>query len=263
MLRTRLLVALIALPLLVAVTVVGGVWFEALLLVVLVGGAWELHALGAAAGQSSALPVSWLLIVVFLDDGGSTDVLRLGVTLGVVLAMAAALRAFHRDSANPLLHFALTLSTGLYLGGLGGHLLLLRGLPDGAWWLLTVLFAVFAADTGGYVIGKRWGRHKMDALASPGKSWEGYAGGVLFAAGEGVIAGLIAPALMIPHTVMLAVLIALLAPLGDLAVSAFKRAAGVKDASGLIPGHGGLMDRLDTVLIAGAVAYHVVRWLVG
>jgi phosphatidate cytidylyltransferase len=94
--------------------------------------------------------------------------------------MAYHLFQYERGSQRAGTDFAVTLSGILYIGWLGAYLISLRRLPDGLWWLLTVLPAVWLADTGAYLVGSRFGRHKMTPRLSPKKSWEGYLGGILF-----------------------------------------------------------------------------------
>ena len=150
----------------------------------------------------------------------------------------------------------------LYVGVLGVHLLLLRGLEDGQAWLIVLLVATIATDTGAYAIGRPFGRHLLAPRISPAKTWEGGIGGFVF----GTVAG-IAAALTLDLElggVMTAAWLALLpiaAISGDLLESALKRTMDVKDMSRLLPGHGGLLDRLDSLLVAGTCLYWIVRWL--
>ena len=150
----------------------------------------------------------------------------------------------------------------LYVGWLGSHLVLLREAPDGRDWVLLVLFTTFATDTSSYFVGRALGRRPLAARISPGKTVEGAIGGVLFGLAAALLLnyflGLRKEAALI---VPLAVLLPLAAEMGDLAESLLKRGMQVKDASPLIPGHGGLMDRLDSVLFTGVVLYYYLLWI--
>ena len=128
----------------------------------------------------------------------------------------------------------------------------------GASALLTVVLLVVSNDTFGYIVGATLGKHPMAARISPKKSWEGFAGSVLGASLVGI--ALCLWVLRIPWWLglVLAVATVICATLGDFAESMVKRALGVKDMSNLLPGHGGMMDRLDSVLFAAAVGYAVV-----
>jgi phosphatidate cytidylyltransferase len=116
-------------------------------------------------------------------------------------------------------------------------------------WLLYVLLLVWAADTGAYFAGRAFGRHKLAPRVSPGKTWEGAAGGLLLVA---ILAIFAAPVLgrAGPGFVGLSLVVAAFSIVGDLIESLFKRHAGLKDSGRLIPGHGGLMDRIDSILAA-------------
>jgi len=141
----------------------------------------------------------------------------------------------------------------VYTGGLFACLLVLAGLPGGRVLLLFALFAVIAADVGAYFAGHMWGKHKLAPSISPGKTIEGVAGGALSSAVLGaVFAGLWLPDTSAGAGALLGALLALVSVGGDLLESALKRAAGVKDSGGILPGHGGVLDRVDGILIGGA-----------
>lgn len=130
------------------------------------------------------------------------------------------------------------------------------GVPAGHHWLMFGLMVNWIGDTGAYYVGKNFGRHKMAPVISPGKSWEGAAASAI----TGVIFGAIYLPLTVPGTSLLAACLLALATnaagqIGDLAESAVKRGAGVKDSGGLLPGHGGMMDRVDSTMFALPVLY--------
>lgn len=142
----------------------------------------------------------------------------------------------------------------LYIGGAGFALIYLR--HENLNILLSLLAIVIAADVGGYFVGKRFGKHKIAPTISPGKSWEGLAGSIIAAAAVGASTGYVAP---LPHAILGATL-AIVGLGGDMFESRLKRTAGVKDSGRLIPGHGGLFDRLDALLpcaILAALALYI------
>jgi phosphatidate cytidylyltransferase len=150
----------------------------------------------------------------------------------------------------------------MYYGWLGSHAVLLRELPDGRDWLLLGLFGVFATDTGAYFVGRSLGRHHLAPEISPHKTWEGAAGG--FAAGLVVVLtlrALFGLPLSERETLLLGLILPVVAQLGDLAKSALKRSAGVKDFGRIMPGHGGMADRIDSLLFAIPVLYFWLRWI--
>lgn len=121
----------------------------------------------------------------------------------------------------------------------------------GAWWLLYVMFLVWGADSGAYMFGRLFGKHKLAPKVSPGKTWEGFFGGLVTSAIIAWLFGLWAPLSVPPATLLICSLIAALASvLGDLTESMFKREAGIKDSGNLIPGHGGILDRIDSLTAA-------------
>ena len=129
----------------------------------------------------------------------------------------------------------------------------------GCWWLLLAILTVYAADTGAYAAGRVFGRHRMAPNVSPGKTWEGTAGGVLFAVVAAVVLGLLFPLrLEIWHLAMIGVILGAVSPIGDLLESKLKRLADAKDSGNLFPGHGGMLDRLDSLLPSLIVVYILV-----
>lgn len=131
-------------------------------------------------------------------------------------------------------------------------LVLRRYQPEGRWLVLALLLIVWAADAAAYFVGRAWGRRRLAPRLSPAKSWEGLAGGLAGAALAGAVAGIwspVGPATLAP----LAIVAALLSVVGDLAESRLKRASGAKDSGSLIPGHGGMLDRIDSITAAAPV----------
>ena len=122
---------------------------------------------------------------------------------------------------------------------------------QGAWWLLYVMFLVWGADSGAYMFGKLFGKNKLAPKVSPGKTWEGFIGGLITSALISWGFGLYAPLAVVPATLLVcSIVAALVSVLGDLTESMFKREAGIKDSGHLIPGHGGILDRIDSLTAA-------------
>jgi phosphatidate cytidylyltransferase len=153
-----------------------------------------------------------------------------------------------------------TLLGAVYLGGLGGAMAALALLPpmaDGPWRLVLLLAILMVADSSAYFAGRAVGRNKMAPSISPGKTWEGAAAGLA----GGVLGALAVRALGLPalpplHAAALGALVAAAGAAGDLAESLLKRWAGVKDSGHLFPGHGGMLDRLDSLLFGAPVLYY-------
>ncbi len=121
----------------------------------------------------------------------------------------------------------------------------------GAWWLLYVMLLVWGADSGAFLFGKLFGKHKLAPKVSPGKTWEGLIGGLVTSALISWLFGRYVPLNVVPATLLMCSVVAALASvLGDLTESMFKREAGIKDSGNLIPGHGGILDRIDSLTAA-------------
>lgn len=166
--------------------------------------------------------------------------------------------------------WGLTLAGGMYLGIGGGHLMALRLRPDGLWWVLMACGVVWVGDTAAYVIGRRWGRHKIAPSISPGKSWEGYAAQLVGGLGTGFLLAWLGSSLSAGdaslrawYGLILGGVVSLLCPAGDFLISMMKRQVGVKDTGNLIPGHGGILDRMDSILWAGILGQLLAQLLGG
>jgi phosphatidate cytidylyltransferase len=189
------------------------------------------------------------------------------ISLILLASLAYHLVKFERGELQAATNFGVTVGGAFYLGWIGAYLISLRALPEGKWWVLVVLPAVWFADTGAYLVGSRFGRHKMTPRLSPKKSWEGYLGGILFSVvGTALLVGLLRiwlppdSVITIMGGAWLGLLMALITPLGDLGESMFKRQVGLKDSSSLLPGHGGVFDRIDSWLWAGVIGYYTILW---
>ncbi|HHH42269.1 MAG TPA: phosphatidate cytidylyltransferase [Chloroflexi bacterium] len=261
-LRKRVLSALILGPLVLGIVVAGPLWFAGLVSLAVLIAAWEYARLMERGGFRLSLLWTWGSSLVGLAIVGwpGWDGLRPALTF---LLMGSITRQMvRRDRPAPVAEWALTVGGGLYLGLLGGHLAALRATEQGLFWLLLLLLVTWAVDSGAYFVGSAWGRHKIAPHLSPGKSWEGFWGGEVSGVGVGALLGHFL-GVGLTHGLAVGVLVATLGLLGDLAVSMMKRQAGVKDSGHLIPGHGGMLDRIDSLLFAGVVGYYYVLWVVG
>lgn len=270
MLKQRLLVTILLLPAGIWVIHSGG-WVLTAFIAALVGLAgWEYAQLFRACGLQPAnllVVVGGVsLVVARLIDGFASAPWIIGLL--ILTSMAYHLFAYERGRDQAGTDFATTLGGAIYLGWLGAYLISVRTLPDGEWWMLTVLCGVWFADSGAFFIGRRFGRHKLSPRLSPKKTWEGYFGGVaagvLFGAlfgglwGLGVTQG----STITPGSgAILGLLMGVLTPLGDLGESMIKRQAGIKDSGTFFPGHGGAFDRIDSWVWAAIIGYYAIIWL--
>jgi phosphatidate cytidylyltransferase len=264
----RLASAAVGLPMLVGAVLVGGAWFSALLAAAAAVGAVEVCRMAARQGRHPAAPLAalWAAAIVgagyFLADGtGASTVLAaiagLWAATGAIWALAQ-LRA-----GTTVSDWGLTVAAALVTGGPLSYGPLIRELSEGRDWVFVVLLVTFAADTGALAVGKSIGRHRLAPTMSPGKTWEGAAGGLVAAIAAGLGLRYIFDLDVSPMTAaVLGALMAIAGMLGDLAESRLKRAAGVKDSGWLIPGHGGVLDRMDSIVLNMVLVYYVLIWVV-
>jgi phosphatidate cytidylyltransferase len=180
--------------------------------------------------------------------------------LGALILMSGAvvLRQRHaEDLAGAPTRLALAAFGVFYVGGLVATLPLMhRDLPDGSLWVTIAVAVTFVNDTGAYFTGRTLGRHKLAPEISPGKTVEGAVGGLVAGVGFMFVArATFFPALTVADAIAIGLASGVLGPAGDLLESMIKRAAGAKDSGRLIPGHGGMLDRIDAVLFVGAFVY--------
>lgn len=158
----------------------------------------------------------------------------------------------------------ITLFGVLYVGYTLSTLVSTRSLPAGEWFVLFVALVTWAADTGAYYAGTLWGRHLLAPSVSPKKTVEGVFGGVAFATGAALLAhAWFVPQLSLLDTLVLGLLLTGSGLIGDLCESAIKRRVGVKDSGGILPGHGGMLDRLDSLLFTAPTFYYYVTCVRG
>ncbi|MEE8337731.1 MAG: phosphatidate cytidylyltransferase [Dehalococcoidia bacterium] len=261
MLKQRVAVAAVGLPLLAALVAGPEQLFSAAVTLVLAAAAYELvRATAPQSGHAAALAAAALVALIAVA-ARSVESFRLWVLVPPLVAAVVLVVVRPRAPGRPAAGWWVL--AVLYGGALGGPWLLLRSAVDGAQWVVVALAATFAADTGAYAAGRLFGRHLLAPAISPGKSWEGGAGGVV-AGATGAVAAVMLTGLDVDAgtAAVIAVGLPLAAIGGDLLESAIKRRAELKDMSALLPGHGGLLDRLDSLLATGPLLYWLVRWFV-
>ncbi len=269
MLTQRLIVAILLIPAGVLIISIGGWVWATLVMLVLAYGAWEYWRLFIQGGYSPSGPiliagVVGLVLARQVSQFLGSDLILAGL---VLLTMAVQVLRFEKGGNSSAVDFNITLGGILYLGWLGSYLISLRSLPDGLWWFLLVLPAIWFADGAAYFTGSHFGKHKMSPRVSPKKSWEGYLGGIAAGALSSLLLAslwhLRAPGVTPLKGFILGLVVSSLSPLGDLGESMLKRGFGVKDSSKLLPGHGGVMDRIDSWLWAAVIGYYLIliAWL--
>jgi phosphatidate cytidylyltransferase len=218
--------------------------------------------------------LAWTLFFILSRDAGLISLLQphldpglltpLLLTSAVVLSLI--LLVFTPREKGSLADWAWAIAGILYVGWLLGYLVELRGMADGRGWLFLALFATFGSDTAAFFAGRALGRHRLAPHISPGKTWEGAVAGLAGAVIVSLLFTLPTP-LRLPlgygQAVLLGVLVSVFGQIGDLAESLLKRHTGVKESGNMMPGHGGVLDRMDSVIFAGIVVYLYYIFVVG
>jgi len=252
----------------------GGVFYFLLMGGFLVVGAWEYVRLYRAVNlePNESVTIGGVLVLVTARFFFPDHSISLFVLL-ILLAMTAHLFSYERGRDQAALDFSVAVAGITYIGWLGSYLLDIRNFSaEGGWWLMLVLPIVWAGDTGAYSIGAVYGKHKMAPRLSPKKSWEGYIAGVLSSVVIGAfftyaftsigtlqpLAGMITPF----QGALLGLVIGALAPLGDLGESMFKRQSGLKDSSNIFPGHGGVLDRIDSWIWGASLGFIMIQYFI-
>jgi phosphatidate cytidylyltransferase len=258
-LRTRLATAAVAIPLLIWLVLCSTPWVFA---GVIIG----LTAVGLGECATMALPDHRLARVLAIADGlafAAAVVMQSQAALGIVLFATVAgglfLSLFDPDMPGAIARFANGLVVALYAGFLLPHVVSLRMLPGGPSWVFFAIACAMGADTGGYFAGRYAGRTKLMPRVSPNKTVEGAVGGLLGSIVLAIFAWAVLPppGSRLEQLLFLALAIGVLAQAGDMIESLLKRAYGAKDSGWVIPGHGGILDRIDSLVLPFVFAYYV------
>jgi len=264
-LAQRVLTAVVVIPLVMLVVWFGGWWaFVAVALITIVS-LFEVERMLTAEGFRPLIGLSFLLAFAFLLGAmfPSWHVRLLEGGLSAIIIATFVWLLLRRDQRGAIADWALTITVPVYIGWPLSFLLLLRGsqpgLVPGTWWLLVLLLTVWGFDTAAFFTGRYFGRHKLLAAVSPSKTWEGVAGGLALAI---IAAVAVTRPIGVPwyHAIAIGLLTGIAGQLGDLAESLLKRQTHVKDSGTIMPGHGGILDRVDSILFAVLVVYFYAHW---
>jgi len=255
----RVLSAIIGVPILIAAVWYGGFVLLALTAALMLFGAREINLMFSRLDFRVPLILVipgclFLAFAAYLFNGGYPEEAVILILLFYMVAMVIVYPQY-----SPL-DMAISFFSTIYVGMLI-FLFLLSTLPNGWIWLIIMLFCTWANDTGAYFVGRRWGRRRLAPELSPGKSVEGAIGGLLTCIVAAWAASLLYTNLPLWPLLLLGLIIGLAAQVGDLVESAIKRQAGVKDSGKLIPGHGGVLDRFDSMLFTAPLVYYYASWI--
>jgi phosphatidate cytidylyltransferase len=255
LLRHRVLSALVLIPLVAGLAYAGGYWWLATIALVGVLASMELFQLLREGGYHPNMWVGVTWNVVLILSGFWPQPLPFPIVLQLGLLLTLALALFS-DKPHPATDWAWTVAGATYLGALLASFVALRMRPNGLYWVALAVITTWITDSGAYFVGISLGRHQLAPRLSPKKTWEGAIGGWIVGVISGTALGLWLVRLPLVIAFSLAGVLCVLAPLGDLAESMIKRQIGVKDSGRLIPGHGGMLDRLDSLLFVIPATYY-------
>lgn len=259
----RLLTAAIALPLLILLILKGGSVLFALFIAMVAGiGSAEFYRMTLPERRWEGTAIAFLgALIPILPLTCDHSLTMPALTLPVLLAALALLFRFH-DIRQAAQEWALLVAGIFYIPLLLAQLVWLRSEPYGISWIFLLLVIVMVGDSAAYYVGSTFGRRKLYPKVSPNKSVEGAIGGLVGSvAGAFVVRATFFPQLGVTDVLAVALTLAVLGQLGDLFESLIKRSCGVKDSGMLVPGHGGMLDRLDSILFASPVAYWYAHFL--
>lgn len=254
---TRVATAVVGIPLILLVLFVGGTVFKAVIVLTAVIAAAEAFHMLRARDHHPALLLGLATTAVLAAAPGLPhpwDWWRGTLMVGTMVFGLWFLLG--RKTFDSFIDWVLTIAIVVYTGGMLGSLISLRAFHSGAKLVLLTLILTWAYDTGAYFSGRTWGTRPFMQWISPSKTWEGVIGGVVFSVAVALIAA-IPLSVRLPIAVALGVAVPVAAQIGDLVESMMKRYSGVKDSGNIIPGHGGVLDRIDSLLFSGTAAYYV------
>jgi len=271
MLKHRVITAAVGIPLIILAIWFGDPWISIFIAAAALAGTYEFYRMASFDKRQPLLYLGllWALALVLSPHYSSADLLPVIVTGATAVSLVCLL--FRPTSQGAFHQWAWTIAGALYVGWMLSYWLNLRGLDDGRNWVYLAMLTTFANDTSAYFVGRARGRHKLAPAISPAKTREGAIGGLAGAVvGAAVIATVLklisaesgAPfAFRYWQIIILGFLIGLFAQIGDLVESLLKRQMGAKESGSLLPGHGGVLDRFDSLIFVGAMVYYYVVWV--
>ncbi|MBM3153808.1 MAG: phosphatidate cytidylyltransferase [Chloroflexi bacterium] len=257
MLRQRLFTAAVGLPIIIAAIWFGGLWFTLFMIAVAVLGGFEFYRMASNINTRPLIYFGLVWIVLILICSHCTYELAIPsiITLGIAISLIWLIFRSPREQAFN--SWAWTLAGVFYIGWMLSYWIHIRGLEFGREWVFWGMLVTFANDTAAYIVGKTWGKHTLAPAISPAKTWEGAIGGL---AGSVIAAWFLGILFGIPSSlwqiILLSIILSIVAQLGDLVGSLLKRNIGTKDASKILPGHGGILDRADSMIFTGIIIYY-------
>ncbi|MGE5174068.1 MAG: phosphatidate cytidylyltransferase [Betaproteobacteria bacterium] len=238
------------------------VYFTALVLAAVVVGQYEFYRMARVCGMNPNAVLGSVIGALVVLEAYHPLYLGAGTfSIAACLILIMIVRLFSpRRVEGAIEDIASTFMGIFYVAMLFGFQVAIRTGIDGRQWLVFLYFIIWASDIGAYSVGIPFGKHRLYEKISPKKSIEGFAGALVASAGMAILCrAWFMPPMSTGEAVGIALLLAVIGTVGDLVESLFKRSAGVKDSGSIIPGHGGILDRMDSMLFAAPVLYYYLR----
>lgn len=260
----RVMTAIIVLPVLVILIEIGGIVFTFFVMLVSILAIVELMQIFEAKGFKGYIIPSMIasLCLILIAHFGRMDLANFIITASILAGFF--LYTYRAEILGSIKDIAFTFFSILYIGWLLSHVVLLRNHnPHGKFFLYFAIAITMLNDTGAYFVGKSYGRKKLAPRVSPSKTWEGVFGGLITSLVSGLIVGMIKnyPG-GVSFIIVLSILVSVFAVIGDLAESLLKRDAQIKDSGSIFPGHGGVLDRIDSLLFTIPCTYYMVYFFI-
>jgi len=265
MLVQRVLSAAILIPLVLGTLLLGGYWFAALVTIAALLANYEFsrmmhkNDLHPSIAFGLCLTAALMGAAMWPQQALTRFVLAL-ITMAALTWEVIRVNVKGQMVSSALSSWALMLAGALYIGGLASHFISLRQLERGEYWVGLALLTTWLCDTAAYFVGTWFGKHKSFPLISPKKTWEGTIAGLIAGTVTAALVGLLLD-IPIVWGLPLGLALSLAATFGDLAESLIKRQVRIKDSGNIIPGHGGALDRIDSLLFVVTIVYYFALWL--
>lgn len=263
MFTKRVITILWSVPILIAAIWFGTPWFTILAAVWGLLSTFEFYKMVTAAKVEplTVFGLIWTVLFIIHRHFEYEFLTQILLSSAVIIPLIFVLVRRQKEDAFSV--WAWTMAGIFYIGWLLSYFVALRILDDGRGWAFLALFTIFGSDTAAYLTGRVLGRHRLAPNISPRKTWEGAIGGIL---GGIILSLIITLACQLPisywQAIILGIAVSIAGQVGDLVESLLKRNMGVKDSGRLLPGHGGFLDRTDSIVFAGIVVYYYVIWAV-
>jgi phosphatidate cytidylyltransferase len=219
---------------------------------------YEFYRLHFPARWSAQIGVGLALGLLVVSCFAAPALLSDRALVAVIVCAILLSQLMTRDERKSGVQDSAVVALGVfYIAWLVGHLIPIRQFDQGPFLIFFLFLVTWGNDTAAYYVGTWLGRHAMSPIISPRKTWEGAVGGLMGSVGVALLCrAWFLPSLSVGNTVAIGLVLGIVAPLGDLCESVLKRSAGVKDSGALIPGHGGILDRIDSLIFATPAFYY-------